>query len=164
MAINENYMKKTFAYIMLFALAAFLSGCDEYVQEYDAGKCAEEFTAAYCNYDFAEAQKHVTSDSEKWLRFMASNITQQDIDSINDTQPATVEVEDMEISESMTEAKATVSVYGWMRKHDIGSIPKMTDECQLTVAMVKEGKQWKVRMEAPLQSGMQSRGSSQDEQ
>ena len=98
------------------------------------------------------------------LSFMASNITQQDIDSINDTQPATVEVEDMEISESMTEAKATVSVYGWMRKHDIGSIPKMTDECQLTVAMVKEGKQWKVRMEAPLQSGMQSRGSSQDEQ
>ena len=41
------------------------------------------FADAYFNYDFGEALKMVTPESEKWLRFAASNVTQGDVDLLN---------------------------------------------------------------------------------
>ena len=57
-------------------------GCYETEKDPDAKVLSNvtAFAEAYFNYDFEKAKRMVTPESEKWLRFIASNITQEDID------------------------------------------------------------------------------------
>ena len=54
-------------------------------------KCALQWAEAYFNYDLKRAAKLSTPESQKWLRFTASNITEEDLDVVRQQdQPATV--------------------------------------------------------------------------
>ena len=41
---------------------------------------ADSFSTAFFNYQFKEAMKHVDEESEKWLQYVATNVTQEDVD------------------------------------------------------------------------------------
>ena len=115
------------------------------------------FADAYFNYDFGEALKMVTPESEKWLRFAASNVTQGDVDLLNaQDEAATVEAEDYEWQNDST-LVVTVAVRNFLMKDSLGKEGVMADEAWFRLTAVQREGDYKVRMEGPLRSERQNR-------
>lgn len=134
--------------VLLVALV--ISACSEGVQEdmSAAEKSIQHFAEAYFNYDFQEAYELITPESRPWLRFAASNITQEDLDELNNRESyATIELSETSVINDTT-IEARISVENYYKADSIGQPVRATDkvECYMLTA-VKRGKQWLVRME-----------------
>ena len=149
-------MKKSL--LLIIGLCLFV-GCSEGDADSDlkVKERASEFAEAYFNYDFERVQKLITADSQKWLQFAASNISQADIDLLNSQQTsATVEVESCEYVNDST-SLVTVSVRDFMQKDSIGQAGVMTDEGLFRLTLVEQDGKHYVRMEGLPRSEKQSR-------
>ena len=117
---------------------------------------AAAFADAYFNYDFDRARKMVTPESEKWLRFAASNVTQEDVDLLNaQEENATVEAEDYERWNDST-LVVTVTVRNFLKKDSLGKEGVMTDEAQFRLTAVEHEGDFLIRMEGLPRSERQS--------
>jgi predicted lipid-binding transport protein (Tim44 family) len=147
-------------YYAFFIIALMgLTACTEMHSAHNerVEKCANAFAEAYFNYDFMAARELVTPESEKWLRFAASNMTQEDIDMLNASSvAATTEVSDITTVDDST-AIATIKVKDFLQKDSIGRAGKMVDEAQFELTVIKRDKQYFVRMEGLPRSEKQSR-------
>ena len=109
-------MKKT-SFLALGIL--LLTSCleQEPVPNAEARNRVQAFAEAYFNYDFQRAAELVTPESMKWLRFAASNITQQDIDMLNAQEtPTVVDVTDYWQAPGDSMGTATVEVTDYLQK------------------------------------------------
>lgn len=148
-------MKK---YLFLVATAWLLINCKETATDPDSSMSdkAQAFAEAYFNYDYQEAVKHVTPESERWLRFAASNITQEDIDAVN-AQPMAASVETEEVDwENDTTASVTVVVRDFIQKDSIGKPGRPCAEGRFRLTVVTRNGNPSVRMACPLRSEKQS--------
>ena len=144
--------------VLLIICVCFFAGCEEKEQDphAKARQRASDFAEAYFNYEFEKARKLVTPESEKWLRFAASNVTQADVDLLNGQEaPAAVSVEDCEYVNDTTTA-ATVKVTDFMVKDSIGQSGHIADEGLFKLILVNRGGKYYVRMEGLLRSERQS--------
>ena len=149
-------MKKSL--LLIIGLCLFV-GCSEGDADPDlkVKERASEFAEAYFNYDFERVQKLITADSQKWLQFAASNISQADMDLLNSQQTSvTVEVESCEYVNDST-SLVTVSVRDFMQKDSIGQAGVMTDEGLFRLTLVEQDGKHYVRMEGLPRSEKQSR-------
>lgn len=149
-------MKKTFlqmtAALLLGACAPSQSDIDERAQ-----KTATEFSQAYFNYDFKEAGKLATPESEKWLRYAASNVSQAVVDLYNDNElPASAEATDFYWSDDTT-ATVCVRVSDYIADDSIMSAPQIAKEGLFRLTVVRRDNKMLVRMAGPLRSEKQSR-------
>lgn len=98
----------------------------------------------------------VVPASLPYLSYMATNTTQELIDKVNAKGPVVVTV----ISEQMNpeEGHATVicSVKNYLKADFFNGTSAILSEKQDTIHLVKEGERWLVKMDNPLQSGMQN--------
>ena len=118
---------------------------------------AAAFADAYFNYDFETARKMVTPDSEKWLRFAASNVTQEDVDLLNAQEvDATVVAEDYERWNDST-LVVTVTVSNFLKKDSLGKEGVMTDEAMFRLTAIEHEGDYRIRMEGLPRSERQSR-------
>ena len=136
-----------------------LTGC--YDNEADPNaeikECVIDFAEAYFNYEFMEARERVTPESEKWLRFAASNMTQEDIDMLNaKSVPATTAVNDITTVDDTT-AIAVVEVKDFLQKDSIGKAGSIVDEATFALTVIKRNKKYFVRMEGLPRSERQNR-------
>ena len=117
----------------------------------------QAFAEAYFNYDFKKAQRWVTPESVKWLQFAASNVSQEDIDLINEQEDeATVEVAEFEyVNDSVS--VVTVEVQSFLQKDSIGKAGSMTDQAPFRLTVVERDGKPRVRMEGLPRSERQSR-------
>ena len=146
-------------YYALFLTGALcLTACSEshHVLDEQVEKCANAFAEAYFNYEFMEARERVTPESEKWLRFAASNMTQEDIDMLNaKSVPATTAVNDITTVDDTT-AIAVVEVKDFLQKDSIGKAGSIVDEATFALTVVKRDKEYFVRMEGLPRSERQN--------
>jgi hypothetical protein len=133
----------------LLAFMAFLTACGGSSNgQQQAESTALAFGEAFFNYDFEQAGKLVTPESMKWLRFVASNLNEDDLRVLNSREGAA----DVELSESVmaddTTCNVRLLVSNYMSTDSIGK-PGVVHEDQeaVTVRVVLREKQWKVRME-----------------
>ena len=148
-------------YSLLIAAAWLLNACDGAETEPDAGikEQARKFAEAYFNYDFATASHLATPESEKWLRFAASNVTQEDIDVINGTpEAATAEVTKCCHLDDST-ARVVVTVSGVVLKDSIGQPAHVASEAEFALTLVRRNDDYIVRMEGLPRNEKHSRGS-----
>ena len=147
--------KNVFLMVCLYAL----SGCIDNEADPNAKikECAIDFAEAYFNYDFKKAQRWVTPESVKWLQFAASNVSQEDIDLINEQEDeATVEVAEFEyVNDSVS--VVTVEVQSFLQKDSIGKAGSMTDQATFRLTVVERDGKPRVRMEGLPRSERQSR-------
>ena len=146
-------------FLLMAFLCLALSGCQEAETspEERATALAADFADAYFNYDFKKARRMATPESEKWLRFAASNVTQEDVDLLNaQEEDATVLAEAYERTSDST-VVVTVSVRNFLSKDSLGSVGMMTDEAEFRLTTVQRGGDFLVRMEGLPRSGRQSR-------
>ena len=113
---------------------------------------ADNFIESYFNYDFSKSCQFSTEESELWLKFVASNIEQEDIDILRQ-QPegASFETKDINVINDST-AIAHYRIYNFMRMDTIGKAGEMTSKADYAITLVKRHGKWQVRMEGPLRS------------
>ena len=153
----KTYDMKNF--VLLIFCVGFLAGCEERNQDpyAKARQRVSAFAEAYFNYEFSTALKLVTPESEKWLHFAASNMTQEDIDLLNARQEAAaVSVEDCAYLNDSTTA-ATLRVTNFMVKDSIGHAGHFVDEALFKLLLVDRDGKYYVRMDGLPRSERQSR-------
>lgn len=113
---------------------------------------ADDFVENYFNYNFTKARQFCTDESILWLKFIASNIEQEDIDILRE-QPegASFTAKGVDFINDTT-AVAHYRIHNFMRIDTMGKAGKMTARADYALTLVKRHGKWRVRMEAPLQS------------
>jgi hypothetical protein len=137
--------------------ALLLAGCDLGVSGDEAAQeAAVAWADAYFNCDFHEAAEYATPESEKWLRFAASNTTEAGLELLRERN-ARVEADDYfpVAYDTLRVIKLTV----W--NHLLPSVPgqevRQAEKGEFIVTVVNRDGSWKVRMEGLPRSEKQSR-------
>lgn len=131
-------------------LAALLLSCD--LDSEGGGSKADEvatdWAEAYFNYDFKRADRLVAPEGRKWLRFAASNLTQEDIEVLQQqSELARVELTDCEYLTDST-WEATLEVSNFVMPDTIGRAARVFDEAvRFTVPVVSRNGRMYVKME-----------------
>jgi len=142
----KKYDMKKFTLFLMAIVAIW--GCETDSSDYDkeVREVAAAFAEAYFNYDFEEARKLVTDDSEKWLRFAATNISQEDVDLLNaQMKAATVEIGEVSYIDDNT-LTVGITVEDFLLKDTLGKPGHIEDEAEYNLTVVKQGKKYLVRM------------------
>lgn len=147
-------------YYFLLFMTFLMAGC--LVQDDHGKSAAEESLAswanAYFNFDYEKALKMMTPESGQWLRFAASNITQQDIDFIKQHEEHTqVEVLNSQIVEGDSLCNAYIRVSNFIQLGNTAEDNLVIDKDEFLIQLVKRDGDWLVKTEALPQSGKQSR-------
>lgn len=117
-----------------------------------------DFSYSYFNYRFEDAMKLCTADMRKPIEYIASNITEKDINALRSKETAaTCENIDI-VSANNSCAEAECNIKNYYRKHAIGTEGKTVESSQYTILLVKEHGKWMVRKVTPLQNGKPNRG------
>ena len=140
--------------ILCLLATVLMTGCAEV--ESEAERAAQQWGEAYFNYNFKQALDYVTPESERWLRFAASNVTQADLDALHEHGMATVEIDGYYPS-SDTTGTAYLNVSNWLCTDSIGRAGSRLQEAAFQVQMVKRDGRWMVRMEGLPRNEKQSR-------
>ena len=144
-------MKK---FVFFVAALWLLNACSLNAVDPDAEvkEQACEFAEAYFNYDFIKARRFVTPESEKWLRFAASNVTQEDVALMN----ATSRTVSIAATDCYHQNDSTVcvmaTVYNAVMKDSIGQPAHVAEAAKFTLTLVRRGDKYQVRMECPIRS------------
>jgi hypothetical protein len=140
-------MKKKVFWVGLVVLFACSEGEQENMSA--AERNILNFAEAYFNYDFQQASELITPESRPWIRFAASNLSQDDLDILNHRESGTtVELGEMSIINDTT-ISAQIFVENYYKADSIDNPVVATDETEVfTLTAVRRDKQWLVRMEA----------------
>lgn len=143
-----------------FFFIAVLCACSGYNGSKDKDEIAlvaDSFAMSYFNLDFPSSVNHCTPESRRWLSFYASNISEKDIEVLAGLpEPVSCDITDIEVLDD-TSAVATCSVSGFPEMGAIGCPVAISEQGIFEIPVVKRQGRWLVKMEAPLQSGKQSR-------
>lgn len=138
----------TISHVWLLTLLLLLTACGDDEQP-DISTVAEEFGKAYFNYDFNKASSLCTSESQRWIRFAASNIYKADIEVLRSMDHgSTVEVDGVDYGDNDSTATVRLEVAGGMVRDTIGNSGHVTDEKLIySLMMVERNGGWWVRLE-----------------
>ncbi len=126
---------------------------------------AESFATSYFNCDYAGCMQYITNESVKYLKFMATNVTDGDIERLRAMEKgADVEVMKESFADNDTVVDVKVKVSDFCYADTIGKPSRLHDSAEATLRLVKRGEEWKVilsnvwpKMAFPRQSGTQDR-------
>ena len=142
--------------LLLFMAAALMAGCDAATgSDQGARDAAGAWADAYFNCDFKDAATNATAESDKWLRFAASNTTEEDLKLVNGG--ATVSAADYFTIANDTLRVVTLTVRNFLKTTAVGAPAELQQEGRFLVTVVKRDGDWKVRMEGLPRSEKQSR-------
>ena len=143
----------------LFLTAAIvLTACSDSLssQQTKAGRAATAFAEAYFNYDLQKAIELTTPESAKWISFVASNITQEDVNVLNTrTEGVLVTLTDCEVL-SDTTCEALLAVDNFMSADSICRPGEFRDGGVFRLKVVLRDDSWKVKMEGLPQNETRS--------
>ena len=121
-------------FVIVMASGLFITSCDDNKEKHETPleEQVDSFANAYFNWQFYKAIKYVTPESEKWIKYAASQVHTADLKLINaQEEKAHVEIQDIEQEDSTAKIKINVSNY--MRMDTIGKAGRMIDEAQFTL-------------------------------
>lgn len=107
---------------------------------------ADSFGIAYFNWQYTEAIKWVTPESEKWIRYAASNVTQTDVDSLTSKEYGTnVTVEAINFD---TDTTITVlyRIENYLNPKHIGEISQFLPYGECEIKLKNHQGKWLVHM------------------
>lgn len=146
--ITINKLRSLPCILATAACVMTLLACDN-GEEKDIERSAGDFAAAYFNLRYARAAELSTPDSEKWIRFKASNITQADLDVYNSAQDtATCTVNGMEICGDS--AIVAMTVNNVLVMDSIGKVANICKERDYRLILKKKEGKWAVRLSSVL--------------
>ncbi len=122
-----------------------------------ANKEVTDFATAYFNYNFNEALKYCTPESEKWIVYTASNIHDADIEVLrNAKQGASVEIKNFVFDDNDSTGYALITVHNYMRLDTIGKAGHEIVQADYHIPIVLRDSKWTVKMEGLPRSEKQN--------
>lgn len=147
------------SFLTIICLLIFGS-CTKHYQSEDEENIisvTDQFASNYFNFKLKEAIPLCTPESEKWIRFMASNIFQEDIDVINNNTKSTTHETDEVNYVNDTLATVKCDAYNVFKIDTIGHPGRISEHEVYNINVVKRDGKWLIKMEGPLQSEKQNR-------
>ena len=142
-------MKKSVSFVAaLWLLNACAPGAAD--PDADVKEQACKFAEAYFGYDFVKARLFVTPESEKWLRFAASNVTQEDVDLLNATSEAVSVAATDCCHQNDSTARVMVTVCNAVVKDSLERPARVAGEAEFALMLVRRGDEYRVKMESPI--------------
>lgn len=118
--------------------------------------CAQDFGNAYFNMNLHKALDFCTPESKVWIRYLATNLTQEDLNVLNAEEEASVaEVENVAMT-SDSLAIVTIRVNHYLELGAIGHTGTLGHDGRFRIHLVKRKGKWKVRMEGLPQNEKRS--------
>lgn len=135
--------------VALIATAAYsFMGCQPHEGSEDQLKAdVDSFATLYFNWHFPQTFKYCTPQSEKWLRYAASNVHQADVDALREkADDATIEIQDIDFGDDEVTATVHVNVAHFLQMDTIGKAARLIDQATFQLHMeIHEGK-WKINL------------------
>ncbi len=126
-------------------LCLITTGCGESSQN-DPRSAVDSFSTAYFNWRFKDAVPCVTPQSEKWLRFAASQVVEEDIDSLRAKKyAADITVDDLSNIDDST-VIATLTVKDYLAMDTIGAAPHRVTKRQFHIPIRLIDGYWRVHL------------------
>ena len=142
--------------LLLLLTAVMMTGCNLGFEGDDAAlDVATNWAEAYFNCDYHEAASYATAESDKWLRFAASNTTEQDLQTLEGKATATADEYYTEANDTLR--IVTLHVRNFLKPVAVGAPAQLQEEGTFLVTVVKRDGKWQVRMEDLPRSEKQSR-------
>ena len=139
--------------IAMSAVASFSCRHVSFGTEPSIEAAVDSFARDYFNWHFEEAARHCTPESERWLRYAASNVHQADIDLLtHQEESAQHEVMEINRGENDTTATARLTVKNYLRMDTIGTEGHFVAQADFVLKLVQRDGRWLVRMEGLPQS------------
>ncbi len=119
--------------------------------ESPAERAVDSFATAYFNYQFATAIQYSTPESHRWIEFVASNVHQDDVDSLRQHPTAAqVEVDEVEAADEDTVGYALITVSDYFLMDSIGDVSSLRTADTYRLDMTKRRGRWLIHLAAPL--------------
>jgi len=133
---------------MVSLASAALSGCQPHEgSEKQLLEDVDSFATYYYNWYFEKALKYCTPESERWLRFAASNVHQADIDLLHaKEQDAVIEIEDVDYHDDKVSATVNLSVTDFLQMDTIGTEAHLKNKATFQLPMTLHEGKWKVAL------------------
>ena len=127
-------------YTLLASAALLLAACGPSEREEEAEQTVLRFAETY----YKEAAQLCTPSSEKWIRFVATNVTDSDLIVLNqsDVEPQ-YEVDDLNAIDDST-MTATIEANHYFHLHDIGQKADIKEADTYTFTLRRINGQWKI--------------------
>ncbi|MGI6233276.1 MAG: hypothetical protein ACOYJF_10605 [Prevotella sp.] len=136
--------------VFLFILATTFSSC-RHEDTDEVESLVDTFSTAYFNWQFFLLQPYVTDDSQPCLRYLSSQINQNDIDTLRALpEGAKVEVNAIDYFDRADSATATVSVKHYLKMNQLGKVGTLTEASVYRIPLKKYDGKWKVSLIEPL--------------
>ena len=125
-----------------------LSGCEPHEGSEDQLKAdVDSFANNYFNWHFPKAMKYCTQESERWLRYAASNVNETDVELLRQKpEDASIEITDIDFGDDETSATVTLTVHNFLQMDTIGQEAHLVEEADFNLPMRIENGVWKIRM------------------
>ncbi len=160
--MRQRNMRKSYylcsmkVFLLVLACAVMVSCGGGLDGDADARQTALRWADAYFNCDYHEAAACVTDDSQKWLRFAASNTTAADLELLRNT-PAIVQDDDIKTAVGDSVRVVSLTINNYLDANGLGDRAKQLKEGRFLITVVVQDGDWKVRMEGLPRSEKQSR-------
>ncbi|MBO4315724.1 MAG: hypothetical protein J5867_07175 [Prevotella sp.] len=113
----------------------------------------DSFAVYYFNWQYHKAVRFVSPESEKWVRYVASQVHQVDIDLLRQKeQPATCEILSIDYADNDSSAVAHVAINNFLRMDTIGRAASFVASADYDIPLVYdvENNRWKVLLQGAL--------------
>lgn len=131
-------------YTLLATAALMLVGCGQSEREKEVEQTALRFAETYFGCRYKEAAQLCTPSSEKWIRFVATNITDSDLAVLNqtDVEPQ-YKVDDLNTIDDST-MTATLKANHYFHLHNIDQKAEIKEADTYTLTLRRMKGQWKI--------------------
>lgn len=149
MLFNFQYFKHYSLPVILVGTIAFVmfSACDHPGDKKQMEEYADSFAIRYFNWQFKEAMPYCTGESEKWLRYAASNVHQEDVDALRGMeQGAQIEIGDIQFGSDDSMATTKITVKNYLRMDTIGKVGHVVGKAQFTLPLIYLNDKWKIHL------------------
>lgn len=142
--------------ILYFSALIGLVACQKQLPQNEAVRNAVSFCEAFYDLDYTAAKELIIPTSLPFLSYIATNTTQELIDKVNAKGPVIVNVINEQVNSEEGYATVVCSIKNYLKADFFNGTSTILPEKQDTIHLVKDGDQWLVRMDNPLQSGTQN--------
>lgn len=140
-------IKNTFFAIMLIIVMLNFVSCNHPGSEDSLTENADSFSCHYFNWQYQKALRYVTPESEKWLRFEASQVHQIDVDMLKSMdEGAACEIGEVTYLNDDSLATVKVDVKNYLEKDTIGAASHIVEKTTFVLNMVYKNDKWLVKL------------------
>ena len=138
--------KYIYAVILLFVITINLtSSCQRISNSNDITIVADSFATNFYNWRLEKALKYCTAESKTQISFLASNISEKDIELINQrNEDASIEITNTGMLEEGIKARISMKIYNSFKMKDINSDIQLNKERDVSINLIKTNEGWKV--------------------